>query len=137
MQVTSRFIETPYRKIMRLSYDLTSPEATVDLLGVNVIQGSYVRIDVKLWQDEEGKFDREEMAAFFKGAESVDIRVTRIPRENIRAASVISAATLPDKLVKRAGLVGETVAPEVLTLAGMLETVPGEELLKQVGEGGC
>jgi len=140
--VQSRYIPTPITKTVRFNKDLTDclPEEA-DLLyqdgkplPLGEIKSSDVRYEIKVWQDEAAAIDKDGLRDVIKamGALSVDIRITRIPRANIRAEAVLKAETLVDKLTKRAELSGETIDPGVLELAGILEGTAAERVLEMV-----
>ncbi|MEI7672206.1 MAG: hypothetical protein WCK00_08855 [Deltaproteobacteria bacterium] len=130
--LSSLFLETPCKRIVRLKFDLTAGESiTVPFEG---IVGATVRIDVTVFQDEIGQVSRETIIENLKrwGAESIDIKVSPVPRETIRAAAVLEAQTLKDEFLEMSRLRGEQIDPEILVMAEKLETLPGEELLKEV-----
>ena len=134
--VRSRWVATPITRMVRLAADYTDIEKSIDdgySIVTAEVEGKHVRVEVKAWQDEAGKIDVEHMREGLRvhGAVSVDIQITRIPRVNIRAASVLEANRLRDKLARRAELTGETVDPDILDMADMLETGQAEVLLSQ------
>jgi len=138
----SEFIETPCKKALRFAHDYTGnggvPDNLLDLMAPSQdITGAHVRIDLTVWQDEVDKIDRDAIEKAVMGAAaSCDIRITRVPRETVRAASVLAAESLREKIEKRAEVVGEQVALEILLLADLLQGSKAEELLKQVMGGG-
>jgi DNA repair exonuclease SbcCD nuclease subunit len=138
------FVETPYRKVIRFKKNFTDGTSDISTLtfpqapiGIVEFIGAFVRCEYTVWQDEANLISKEDVIEFYRGsgAAEVDVRITRVPRSNIRASTVLEAVGLPEKLVERARLVGEEVEKETLDLAGLLEGVPGEELLKSVMEG--
>ncbi len=133
--VESRFIETPTRKLVRVQEDLVNEVECKDF-DMELVKGAYVRADYTVYQDEVSKIDKDQVTKFYKdfGAIDVDIRIIRIPRETIRAASVLEAETLKDEFLEMAKLRGEDIDPETLSMAEQLETVPAEELLKTITE---
>ena len=129
---SSRFIETPCRKIARFKFDMTAGEKiTIPFDGV---AGATVRIDVSAWQDEAKLINKEEITTRLKlwGAEEVDIRITPIPRVTVRAAEVLKADALRDKIQRRADLVGDVIAFETLSAADILEVTPADQLVRMV-----
>ncbi|MFA6100472.1 MAG: hypothetical protein WC750_06425 [Patescibacteria group bacterium] len=127
--VSSTYVPTPFTRTVRFIDDFTK-----DFMGTADIgdyQGKHVRYEITAWQDEAEKTNKDEIAAEFvrQGALSAEVRITRIPRENIRAASVLEALTLKDKLAKRAELMGETLDPEIGAMADFLEGTPAEQIL--------
>jgi DNA repair exonuclease SbcCD nuclease subunit len=141
--VYSTFIETPTRKLVRFTHDATSktvgnwPRYASALFGNGSVAGAFVRCDFTVWQDEAGQINKTEIENISKnaGALDVDIRIIRVPRENIRAEAVIKAETLRDKIVKMAELRGEEVDSDILLKADLLESVPTEELLARIRGG--
>lgn len=127
----SRFFETPHKRLVRIKEDWTNdqPQEPISLDGMD---GAYVRYDITCWQDEAAGIDKEAIKKSFTeaGALDVDIRINRIPRENVRAEAVLKAESLRDKLVRQAELRGETVDEAILQKADELETVPMEELIE-------
>ena len=131
--INSRFISTPFRRTVRYKFDLTAGEKiTIPFVG---IAGATVRIDVTCWQDEAEQVSKEAITENLKrwGAESVDIRITRLPRENIRADAVLKADTLRDKLIAAAALRDEKVSESILEKSDALEHMDAEELVKTIG----
>ena len=123
------FIETPCKKVVRYTFDYTASVKPLDGDAENVA-GSHIRIDAKVWQDEVEKIDFEAMKGELLrwGAESVDIRIIRVPRENVRAASVLQAESLRDKVQRMAELRNEEIGWSVLLKAEVLENKPADEL---------
>ena len=135
-EVVSRFIKGPSRKMVRISLDYLEKiaELTVD---AETIAGATVRVDVTIWQDlvETVNFEAMKKDLLRWGAESVDIRITRLPRENIRADAVLKADTLRDKLIAAAALRDEKVSESILEKSDALEHMDAEELVKMIGKG--
>ena len=131
-ELSSLFVETPCKRIVRFKFDMTAGEKiTIPFEG---IVGAAVRIDVTVFQDETGQVSRETIIENLKrwGAESIDIKVSPVPRETIRASAVLAAQTLKDEFLEMSLLRGEQIDPEILVMAEKLENLPGEELLKEV-----
>lgn len=134
-QVTSKFIETPCKRVARFKFDLTTGEKiTIPFEG---IAGAEVRIEVAVYQDESETVSRETITENLKrwGATGVDIRISRIPRETVRAVEVLDAPTLRLKIVEQTKIKGEEVDPGILELADRLEGTPVEVLLQQARGG--
>lgn len=129
---THRFIETPCKRTVRFKRDLTEDEP--EPVYVDGVAGAHVRYELTTWQDWAGEIDKAgiEKMLLEAGALSVDIRINAIPRETIRAAAVLEAETLRDEFSEMAKLRGEDLDPEILAMAEKLESVPGEEILKEV-----
>jgi hypothetical protein len=128
----SRHILTPCEKTVRIALDFTqSLDWSMDGRE-SEIREARARVDVKVWQDqaETIDFERIKQGLILWGASSVDIRITRIPRETVRAESVLAASTLADKITEQARIKGETVEPAVLEMARLLEGSTAEEMIK-------
>ena len=137
--VVSTFHKTLTRKLVKLAYDLTL-EGAMDDFNANMvltdyinenIDGAYLKCEIKAYQDEAAKLDREEIGSFFTtlGAKSVDIKLIRIPRENVRSERILKLTTLREKLIEQARLKGETVPVSILEKADVLEHEPGEQII--------
>jgi len=139
-EVESRFVKGPGRKMVRLQADCTGADTLDDYLNALTLDatGATVRLDITTWQDDAATIDKEKIENFIKqgGAESVDIRITRLPRENIRADAVLKADTLRDKLIAAAALRDEKVSESILEKSDALEHMDAEELVKMIGKGG-
>jgi len=134
----SRHIPTPCKRTVRFQRDLRDiPEGQDESVYVDGVSGSHVRYELTTWQDEAGEIDKAgiEKMLMEEGALSVDIRITRVPREAIRAVEVLDALTLRGKIVAQAEIKGEEVDPEILDMADRLENTPVDALLKQAQEG--
>lgn len=132
----SRFIQTPHRKMIRTSQDLTSEHEQSRQIYDNVA-GAHLRMDFTVWQDEAGTIDKEALKQFYMeaGALDVDIRINRIPRENIRADEVLKAEKLSDKIIAMAALRGETVPESILVKCDALELMSTDNLIGTVTRG--
>ena len=124
----SRFIETPCKKMVRLSHDLTPVLTETEKSDLyyhehGEVAGAHVRLDLTIWQDEAGTLDKQEIEKHYLslGAESADIRIIRVPRVTVRAESVLKAETLPDKIARMAEIRGEIVSAGVLVKAAEIE----------------
>ena len=135
-----RFTETPAKKLLRLHHDFVK-DPPIDELDIvlyqferSEIEGSFVRCDFTVYQDEAGKISKETITSFYKsaGALDVDIRIIRVPRETVRAEAVLKADRLRDKIVKMAEIKNETVSEGILTKADQLEDMQADELIKAV-----
>lgn len=124
--IESRFVETPTRKLIRISDDFVKSETSGDR-SAEAVKGAHVRLDITVYQDEAAIIDKERIEEGYLalGAESVKINIIRIPRETVRSESVLKVNTLRDKIKAMAELRGEVVSESVLTKADLLEF--GEE----------
>lgn len=136
--ITSRFIKGPSRKLVRQYLDKTAGEEEDRFcFSSTEIDGAYVRLDVTVWQDEAGIIDKENLSRGLKalGAIDVDIRINRVPRQNVRSAAVLKAETLAEKIMAMAELRGETVPETILEKAESLEITKEEHLIEYVTKG--
>lgn len=143
--IKSRFIETPSRKLAKLDHDLTGDgdalqefDATLYSFEPEEIKDSDLRLTFKVYQDEADKIDKKQVEEFYlsAGAKSVDIRLVRVPRENVRSKTILSLKTLRGKLIENASIKGETVPQGVLDKADLLEGVTSEEVIELITKGG-
>jgi len=131
--VESRFIETPTRKLVKITADITT--GTFDREPKEDVTGAFVRLEIKTWQDEAAKIDRAELerAYLAAGAAAIDIRIVRVPRETVRSTAILKLTSLRDKIVELAGVRGETATASILAKCDFLESVPSEDIIKSVG----
>ncbi len=129
----SRFIKTPTRKLIRLDADFTRDpiEKLDEILYTRTpeeLHNALVRIELTVFQDEVERIDQDAIKAFLTstmsgGAKSVDIKLIRIPRVNVRSERFFELTALPDKLREQAAIRDE---PEpsagILDKAADLET---------------
>ena len=137
--VSSIFHETPCKKLVRLQADLrdrTTADFMDDACDADISHG-VVRIDFTAWQDEAAAINKAAIVETLTelGAVSVDIRITPVPRVTVRAASVLSAERLRDKIERRAELVEEELDRAIGDLADQLEDMPINQLLEMVAGG--
>lgn len=134
----SRFIETPARKLLRNINDFTDGPIELDAalyaLEPEEIKDSLVRVEFTTWQDEAEQLDREKIKQFYMdaGAQDVDVRIIRKPRENIRSEKLLKLTTLRDKIKERAALNGEEVSESILLKADELEAMEPDEIVRGV-----
>jgi exonuclease SbcC len=140
--IESRFVQTPCRKMVRASDDFISqpidnPGCFVPAAPMDDISGAYVRHDFKVYQDEAGQIDRAKIEEFYKsaGAESVDIRIIRIPRVTVRSEAVLKLDRLRDKIKEMAAIKNEEVCETILAKADQLEDMQADSLLAGITGG--
>ncbi len=92
------------------------------------IDGAYIRVELKVYQDEAVKINKDEIETILAGAAEVDIRIIRIPRENIRSAQILKLSTLRDKIQEMAALKAETVPSSILSKADLLENLNPDQV---------
>ncbi len=137
----SVYIETPHNKTLRIQEDFTQSESDIQELDCVLysysreeIEGQIVRVEFKAWQDEAAILDKEKIKQFYlsAGAIDADVRVIRVPRENIRAEAVLRADGLPEKLRSVSDLRNEPISQSILEKARQLETIAPDMLLQEV-----
>lgn len=133
--VRSRFIQTPHRRLWQVKLDMTAEGFDLQggLDGTD-FSNAIARVEIKAFQDEASQIDRQAIEAELKakGAASVEVRIIRIPRENVRSENLLKIQTLREKVQERARLAGETVAESILDKADELEGLSPEDLARQV-----
>lgn len=139
----SKFILTPTRQKITIREDFTKADIeTADgficdyIFGNSeLLEGSFVKVELKIWQDEAGQINQAELERSFlsAGAARVDINLIRIPRETVRAARVLTMDRLRDKLVEMAALRDESVSDAILAKADLLESTNHDELIQVAG----
>ena len=126
--VESEFLLSPTRKLVKLDADLTKQKefATESLADVNEdITNAIVRYQIKVYADEARIINQAELKRLLeetRGAQSADIRLSRIPRENVRCERLLQINNLPDKLKEMAAIKNEPISEEVIEKARLLET---------------
>ena len=141
----SRFIKTPTKRLMKREIDLTDggiieglekEELKIAFSG-NDFLDSHVRVEIKTYQDEAALIDRAaiEKLLIESGAESVDIRIIRVPRETVRSTEIMKLSTLRDKIEELAKTRGEGVPASILEKADLVERLPQEQILERVSNG--
>lgn len=131
-----RFVETPTRKLVRVSVDMINKVVKGEP-DLEHVAGAYVRIDQTVWQDEAASIDKEEIRKIYldAGALDVDIRIIRKPRETVRSETVLKVETLREKLIAMAELKGETVPESILDKAMLLECTAPDEIISALTAG--
>jgi DNA repair exonuclease SbcCD nuclease subunit len=141
---SSDFIETPTRKLVNAGADFTTNAriedadkvvaAYIDEKISGDVKDAVVRVEYRVWQDEAGEIDREKITQAYldAGAESVEIRIVRVPRESVRSEAIIHCKTLREKLIEMARLRTEEVPETILAKADMLEAEPAEKIMEGV-----
>jgi exonuclease SbcD len=145
----SRFIKTPSRKLIKLSADLTEDCAFEELditlysESADNLKDAHLRIELKVYQDEAQRVDAEKIKNFFLsgGAKEVDVKLIRVPRENVRSQNILKLTTLREKLklttlreklIEQASLKKEVVPETILAKADLLEAETAEKIITSV-----
>ncbi len=145
--IESKFIKTPSRKLIKLSEDLTGSQDLTDLSGIPLmemllagdapvdVKNAVVRVEFKVFQDEAAKINLDEIKASLmsSGAKEADIRIIRVPRENIRSQKILKLTSLRDKLCEMAKLKNEIVPPSILEKADLLESEKSDKIITRIG----
>jgi DNA repair exonuclease SbcCD nuclease subunit len=117
----------PTRNLVVMGADLTTEkDITVEALAVtdqNMIE-AIVRYQIKVYTDEVKTINQAELKRLLEaqGAKSVDIRLARIPRENIRCERLMRLERLTDKFREMAEIKGQPLNNEILDKIDQLET---------------
>jgi len=138
----SRFVETPARKLLKISEDFTGELGTLELGMVlhsyspDDLRDAHIKIDFKLWQDDAGKINQAELerSLIDAGAVQVTINLIRVPRETVRCAKVLTLNSLREKVQEMASLRLENVSEGILGKADLLESMDETELMQVVGK---
>ena len=131
----SEFIEVPTRRIIRTFADFTEDRGLVESFPFNVdARGAHVRFEIKVHADQANQIDKEALRKQYMddGATDVDIRIIRVPRENVRSEKIIHCKTLREKLTEMGRLRGEEVSESVLQKADLLEAETPEAIVAGV-----
>jgi len=132
----SQFVKTPARRLVKWDEDFTkNPAGEEFIFNPEQVAGAHVKLDFKVWQDEAGKINQAELerSLLDSGAAQVTINLIRVPRETVRCAKVLTLETLREKVQEMATLRNEEVSEEILSKAGLLETMNEDELIQVVG----
>ncbi|WP_300456662.1 metallophosphoesterase [Desulfobacula sp.] len=136
----STFVQVPTRKLLKIfenfiHADIQDLDMVIQTYGPEDIEGAYIKIEFKVWQDESGKINQAELERSFleAGALKVDINLIRVPRETVRCAKVLQLNTLREKVSEMASLRLEEISEEILVKADLLENVNEDDLMKVVG----
>lgn len=130
--IESAFIRSPARKLVRIKADFTKEEPK-PLPTPEDVDGAAVRIDITVWQDEREQINKQGLEETFlsAGADTVSVHITIVPRQNVRAASVLQVERLRDKVKARAEMTGDEVSESILAKCDLIEDEPREVVLKQ------
>jgi DNA repair protein SbcD/Mre11 len=130
---SSRFVNTPARKLIKLKTDLTNGGRSIESMMADGtweydIAGAFVRLEIKAWQDEADQLDLPAIRAALGAAQDVEIRIQRVPRETVRSAHLLELQALRDKIREMALLRKEDVPESILAKADILETLEPDEI---------
>jgi len=124
--VESEFITTPAATMNKVKFDMGKDYDISDDEITDKMQ-----IEIKLYADEAAGVDmdaiKEDLIA--RGAKEVDIILQRLPRPNVRSAKVLAVERLRDKLIARAEITDEEVAPGILEKADWIESMKYEAVM--------
>lgn len=135
--LTSTFHKTPTRKLAKVKFDMTNGHPPMEKIAEGLdVTGAFVRIELKIYQDEVDALDAQRIRDLFSDAQDVDLRIQPVPRETVRAATLLELQRLRDKIKEMALLREEEVPESILAKADMLETMEVSELEKAVGHAG-
>ena len=144
----SEFVETPAKKLLDISVDLTTEDVDGDEFDLlfrlklapqgKDVAGAHVKIKIKarvgVVLPSLTEIKKQYTGA---GAANVDIAVSRIPVMTV-VCDTSEAETLPEKIRLHAKATDAKHPPDVISgildKAAMLETQPHERVLKNAGE---
>jgi DNA repair exonuclease SbcCD nuclease subunit len=138
----SRPVNTPTRLLLKIEADYTKDGTDITDLDTvpsqyipGELKGAVVRVELKVWQEEAEKIDRQNLLDLFgtTGAADVDIRIIRVPRETVRSERLLKLRTLREKILEMATIKGEPVSESILAKADQLESTPSEQIIKTIG----
>ncbi len=140
--IDSVFELTPTRKLAQIKEDLTF-EGSIEELDISLygsipdpekIKDSILKVELKVYQDEAEKLDKEAITEFYlsAGAKEVDVSIIRVPRENVRSERILKLRTLREKLIEQARLKGEVVSESILVKADLLESEAGDQTIARI-----
>lgn len=135
---SSTFIKTPTRKLYKLKYDFTSSQDgfqipfTPEML--DSIKDAIVKVELKVFEDEVVKIDREDLERNLAEAISYDVKTTYVPRDNVRSEKFLKLTRLRDKIIEQARLRGEEVPESILAKADNLESMDMDEIVAMVAK---
>lgn len=142
-EVESVFMETPASSMAKQAYDITEGLEDPDEIYHDKLEiADKMQIELKCYADQTDLIDVEKYRQDLidRGAKEVDIIIQRIPRPNIRSAKILAVESLREKLIARAELTDDEVAPGILEKADLIETMKAEAVLnvikKQFEKGG-
>jgi DNA repair exonuclease SbcCD nuclease subunit len=131
--VQSIFHKTPASSMSKVKLDIVGDEdARQDEITIEDSEiADKMQVEIKCYSDQIEVLDyhiiKEDLIA--RGAKEVDVIIQRIPRPNIRSAKILAVESLREKLIARAEITDEEVAPGVLEKADLVETMKAEAVL--------
>ena len=129
----SVFMETPAATMNKIRFEISGddPGENPTILIDDAEIEDKMQVEVKCYTDQAELVQIEKIRQdlLARGAKEVEIILQRIPRPNIRSAKILAVDSLREKLIARAELTNETVAPGILEKADMIETMKVEAVL--------
>ncbi len=127
---SSRFIETPARKMITVDLDNESTETEL----ANIPEGACVRIKYQTTEDKVHTFDELSLKENLlnAGASEIKIEKTVIPVERVRAEGVSKLNSVEEKLRKWAETTGIEITGSVIEKMHLLEQEDHESTLLEV-----
>jgi len=133
--VQSVFTETPASSMNKVKFDIVGdPDPFCEDAHTYIEDGDItdkMQVEIKCYMDEAGQvpLDAIRESLLERGAKEVDITLQRIPRPNVRSAKILAVEALRDKLIARAEITDDEVAPGILEKADYIETMKAEAVL--------
>lgn len=149
----SQFIDTPSPKLVKFEIDLVSEEFEEGIVLQKILypahvlddevsdenpvpdtENTIVRMEIKVFQDQDGLIDQDAIKEYFDGIGVREFRldITRIPRANVRSKAILDADRLSEKLKLRAEIINDDVPEKVLRRADMLQDTEPDTLMEVV-----
>jgi len=117
-------IQIPSRPLS-LHEAMWDPKSGWDDDGERDWEGAELRIRVRLLREHSDLITDEQIQHNYPGAHSYKIERIIVPEERLRAANIVKARTLAEKVTEWGSVVDKDVPPEVLELAGEVERSVG------------
>lgn len=133
----SLFIKTPTRRLYKLTHDFTVSQDNFRVPFTpemyEAVKDAIVKVELRVYEDDVAKIDRNSLGADLLGAKEVTVRVVRVPRTNVRSETILKLQSLRDKIVEMGRLRGERVAESILLKADLLESQEPDKIIAGVG----
>lgn len=131
--ITSRFLETPARKMRTLAPVEGVPDA---FLLDDVSEGDYVKIVYSIRQEDVAQVDDAALRklAYEKGATEVRIDKTVLPMTNVRSEGISRLKSLKEKLERWGELNGQPITAGLLDKLDLLQSLDEQTILSRYME---
>ncbi|MCK5615058.1 hypothetical protein KAR91_75040 [Candidatus Pacearchaeota archaeon] len=134
----STFIQTPSRRFFKIRQDFTDTQDDFQVPftpeTLEKVKGAIVKIEIRVYEDDVAKIDRENLKQNMAEAVSYSIKIDNVPRVNVRSEAILKMTRLRDKIVEQARLRGEEVSESILLKADKLESESGDSVVDGVAD---